>query len=58
MKSVYILKRERLEPHLAYLQALYDQHLSLQNEMIQALQRAGDYGNHGGKKNDTSTSDK
>jgi hypothetical protein len=49
-RKEYILKRERLPPDLARLQALFDEHLSLNNEIIKALQKAGDYGNHGGKK--------
>jgi hypothetical protein len=50
-KIEYIIKRMHWEGEaevLARLQALYDNHLSLQNEMIRALQRAGNYGNHGG----------
>jgi hypothetical protein len=50
MKKEYVLKRERLPPDLARLQALFDEHLSLNNEMIRALQKADGYGNHGGKK--------
>jgi hypothetical protein len=49
-KKEYIIKRERLPPDLARLQALFDEHLSLNNEMIRALQKADGYGNHGGKK--------
>jgi hypothetical protein len=52
-KKEYILKRERLPPDLARLQALFDEHLSLNNEMIRALQKADGYGNHGGKKHGT-----
>jgi hypothetical protein len=50
MKKEYVLLRERLPPDLARLQALFDEHLSLNNEMIRALQKADGYGNHGGKK--------
>jgi hypothetical protein len=50
MKKEYILKRERLPPDLARLQAIYDEHLSLNNEIIRALQKADGYGNHGGHK--------
>jgi hypothetical protein len=52
-RKEYILKRERLPPDLARLQAIYDEHLSLNNEMIRALQKADGYGNHGGKKEET-----
>jgi hypothetical protein len=55
MKSNYILKRERLAPDLAKLQMFYDYHLSIESEMVKALMRAGMYGNHGGKKDDTGT---
>jgi hypothetical protein len=50
VKKEYVLLRERLPPDLARLQALFDEHLSLNNEMIRALQKADGYGNHGGKK--------
>jgi hypothetical protein len=57
MKSNYILKRERLAPDLAKLQMFYDYHLSIESEMVKALMRAGMYGNHGGKKDESRTDD-
>jgi hypothetical protein len=57
MKKEYVLLRERLPPDLARLQALFDEHLSLNNEMIRALQKADGYGNHGGKKDVDRTGD-
>jgi hypothetical protein len=54
MKKEYTIKRMHWEPDLAVLarlQALFDEHLSLNNEMIKALQKADGYGNHGGKSN-------
>jgi hypothetical protein len=50
MKKEYVLLRERLPPDLAFLEAYFDGFLSIQNEMIRALQKADGYGNHGGKK--------
>jgi hypothetical protein len=49
-KKEYILKREVLEPDLLRLQWLMDWNLRVNSEIVQALQRAGNYGNHGGGK--------
>jgi hypothetical protein len=53
MKKEYVIKRQHWEPDpaaLLYLQMLWDWNLRVNGEIVQALQKAGNYGNHGGGK--------
>lgn len=51
-KKPYIIKRMHWEGEadvLARLQWLMDWNLRVESELVQAMQRAGTYGNHGGQ---------
>jgi hypothetical protein len=62
MKKEYTIKRMHWEPDpaaLLYLQMLWDWNLRVNGEIVQALQKAGNYGCHGngGKKDVDRTGD-
>jgi hypothetical protein len=59
-KKTYTIKRMHWEGDaetLARLQWLMDWNLRVESELVQALQKSGSYGNHGGRKNDDSSND-